>query len=62
MKLVCNVEVHNRALSMVLRKKSQRSMMTIGRQSDKDDLYIVLQTLQNRKGTKYKVINKFLMT
>lgn len=59
MKLHCNVEVHNRALPSVSQRKSQRSILTIGRQSDKDDLCIVLQTLQNKKGTKYKVLHKY---
>lgn len=56
MKLHCNVEVYNRALLGLPQRKSQRSVLTIGKQSDKDDLYIVLQTLQNKKGTKYKVM------
>ncbi|EFN76366.1 leucine-rich repeat protein 1 isoform X1 [Harpegnathos saltator] len=57
MKLHCNVEVHNRALLSMSQRKSQRSVLTIGKQSDKDDLYIFLQTLQNKKGTKYKTRN-----
>ncbi|XP_011151718.1 leucine-rich repeat protein 1 isoform X3 [Harpegnathos saltator] len=56
MKLHCNVEVHNRALLSMSQRKSQRSVLTIGKQSDKDDLYIFLQTLQNKKGTKYKEV------
>lgn len=57
MKLHCNVEVNNRQyLTNVTRKKSQRSVLAIGRQTVKsNDLYILWQTLQNKQGTKYKV-------
>lgn len=60
MKLNCNVEVNNRMHNLTnlsIRKKSQRGYLVIGRQSIKnDELYILLQTEQNKCGTKYKVI------
>ncbi|KAF7394809.1 hypothetical protein HZH66_007983 [Vespula vulgaris] len=59
MKLNCNVEVNNRMHNLTnlsIRKKSQRGYLVIGRQSIKnDELYILLQTEQNKCGTKYKV-------
>lgn len=57
MKLHCNVEINNRlCLTNVIRKKSQRSILAIGRQTVKtNELYILWQTLQNKQGTKYKV-------
>ncbi|KAL2728667.1 leucine-rich repeat protein 1 [Vespula squamosa] len=59
MKLNCNVEVNNRIHNLTnlsIRKKSQRGYLVIGRQSMKnDELYILLQTEQNKCGIKYKV-------
>ena len=57
MKLHCNVEINNRlCLTNVIRKKSQRSILAIGRQTVKtNELYILWQTLQNKQGTKYKI-------
>ncbi|XP_015609820.1 leucine-rich repeat protein 1 [Cephus cinctus] len=59
MKLMCTVEVSNRLLSSTnipWKRKGQRSCLGIGRNSLKDDeLYIFLQTPQNRQGVKYKV-------
>lgn len=57
MKLQCNVEVSNRTYSTnTARRKSQRSILAIGRQTIKNTvLHILWQTLQNKQGTKYKV-------
>ena len=57
MKLMCNVEVSNRlGDNGTARRKSQKSCLSIGKLSSKDDeIYIILQTLQNKQGTKYKV-------
>ncbi|XP_053989160.1 leucine-rich repeat protein 1 [Hylaeus volcanicus] len=56
MKLYCNVEVNNRSAPNVVRKKSQRSVLAIGRQTVKsDDLFILWQTLQNKQGVRYKI-------
>lgn len=57
MKLHCKVEVHNRISPLTLKRKSQRSLLTIGRQPAKTDSYIFLQTLQNKQGVKYKIVN-----
>ncbi|XP_076753627.1 leucine-rich repeat 47 [Xylocopa sonorina] len=59
MKLHCNVEVNNRLSSTnVIRRKSQRSILIIGRQTVKNtELCILWQTLQNKQGTKYKIEN-----
>ncbi|KAK2574944.1 hypothetical protein KPH14_008709 [Odynerus spinipes] len=61
MKLNCNVEVNNRAHNLAnlsIRRKSQRACLAIGRQSLKNnEVYILLQTEQNKSGTKYKVNN-----
>ncbi|CAK9821529.1 Leucine-rich repeat protein 1 [Anthophora retusa] len=59
MKLPCTVEVNNRLFSTnVVKRKSQRSILAIGRQTVKSkELYILWQTLQNKQGTKYKVNN-----
>ncbi|KOC65409.1 Leucine-rich repeat protein 1 [Habropoda laboriosa] len=59
MKLHCNVEVNNRLYSTnVIKRKSQRSILAIGRQTVKStELYILWQTLQNKQGTKYKLNN-----
>ncbi|KAJ8672902.1 hypothetical protein QAD02_004163 [Eretmocerus hayati] len=57
MKLMCTVEIANR-LNHGGRRKAQQSCLTIGRQSVKDDqIYLLLQTVANKKGTKYKVNN-----
>lgn len=57
MKLHCNVEVNNRSFATnVIRRKSQRSILAIGRQTIKStELYILWQTLQNKQAIKYKV-------
>lgn len=57
MKLHCNVEVNNRIVSgNGARRKPLRSVLALGRQSVKDnELYILLQTLQNKQGSKYKI-------
>lgn len=61
MKLNCNVEVNNRThnfANLSIRRKSQRTCLVIGRQSLKNnELYILLQTEQNKSGIKYKVNN-----
>ncbi|XP_076648197.1 leucine-rich repeat 47 [Halictus rubicundus] len=59
MKLYCNVEVNNRVSSTnIIRRKSQRSILAIGRHTIKgNDLYLLWQTLQNKQGTKYKIDN-----
>ncbi|XP_011304389.1 leucine-rich repeat protein 1 [Fopius arisanus] len=55
MKINCNVEVVNRSVCAP-RKKAQRSCLAIGRQSVKsNELHLLLQTLQNKLGTKYKI-------
>lgn len=57
MKLHCNIEINNRlSTTNVIRRKSQRSILAIGRQTVKNtQIYIFWQTLQNKQGTKYKV-------
>lgn len=59
MKLHCNIEVNNRlSVTNVIRRRSQRSILVIGRQTVKStEIYILWQTLQNKQGTKYKVNN-----
>ncbi|XP_017883672.1 leucine-rich repeat protein 1 [Ceratina calcarata] len=59
MKLQCNVEIGNRVSSTnIVRRKSQRSILAIGRQTTKNtELHILWQTFQNKQGTKYKVDN-----
>ncbi|KAK9309863.1 hypothetical protein QLX08_000665 [Tetragonisca angustula] len=59
MKLHCNIEVNNRlSVTNVIRRRSQRSILVIGRQTVKStETYILWQTLQNKLGTKYKVNN-----
>lgn len=59
MKLHCNVEINNRlSTTNVVRRKSQRSILAIGKQTVKNtEIYILWQTLQNKQGTKYKVNN-----
>ena len=63
MKLHCNIEVNNRlSVTNVIRRRSQRSILVIGRQTVKStETYILWQTLQNKLGTKYKV-NMFIRT
>lgn len=62
MKLHCNIEINNRlSTTNVVRRKSQRSILAIGRQTVKNtEIYIFWQTLQNKQGTKYKVNNCFI--
>ncbi|XP_078046862.1 leucine-rich repeat 47 [Augochlora pura] len=57
MKLHCNIEVNNRVSSgNIIRRKSQRSILVIGRNTVKgNDLYLLWQTLQNKQGIKYKI-------
>ncbi|XP_076161964.1 leucine-rich repeat 47 isoform X2 [Ptiloglossa arizonensis] len=57
MKLYCKVEVNNRVSSTnVSGRKSQRSILVIGKQTVKsNDLFVLWQTLQNKQGTKYKI-------
>ncbi|XP_031847023.1 leucine-rich repeat 47 [Nomia melanderi] len=57
MKLNCTIEVNNRVSSTnIVRRKSQRSILAIGRHTVKNnDLYILWQTLQNKQGVKYKI-------
>ncbi|XP_071857022.1 leucine-rich repeat 47 [Bombus fervidus] len=59
MKLNCNIKVNNRLFTTnVIRRKSLRSIITIGRQTVKNtDIYLLWQTLQNKHGTKYKINN-----
>ncbi|XP_033205001.1 leucine-rich repeat 47 [Bombus vancouverensis nearcticus] len=59
MKLHCNIKVNNRLFTTnVIRRKSLRSIIAIGRQTVKNmDIYLLLQTLQNKHGTKYKINN-----
>lgn len=59
MKLHCNIEINNRlSTTNVVRRKSQRSILAIGRQTIKNtEIYIFWQTLQNKQGTKYKIDN-----
>ncbi|XP_050578961.1 leucine-rich repeat protein 1 [Bombus affinis] len=59
MKLHCNIKVNNRLFTTnVIRRKSLRSIITIGRQTVKNtDIYLLWQTLQNKHGTKYKINN-----
>ncbi|XP_043791303.1 leucine-rich repeat protein 1 [Apis laboriosa] len=59
MKLHCNVEINNRlSTTNVVRRKSQRSILAIGKQTVKNtEIYILWQTLQNKQGTKYKIDN-----
>lgn len=58
MKLMCNVEVSNRLCEGNGRRKSKKSCLSIGKLSSSDnELYILLQTLENKQGTKYKVRN-----
>lgn len=56
MKLMCNVEVSNRLCEGNGRRKSKKSCLSIGKLSSSDnELYILLQTLENKQGTKYKL-------
>lgn len=60
MKLTCNLEIVNRQLlagrNITSRGKSQHCVLSIGKQSVKDnELYLLLQTRSNSSGTKYKV-------
>lgn len=55
MKLRCNVKVRNRMLDGELKKRSQRSQLLIGKEPGDSGLYIILQTLDNVNGSKYKV-------
>ncbi|KAK0090968.1 hypothetical protein PV326_003945 [Microctonus aethiopoides] len=62
MKLTCNLEIVNRQLlagrNITSRGKSQHCVLSIGKQSVKDnELYLLLQTRNNSSGTKYKVKN-----
>ena len=63
MKLHCDVEVNNRLFATnVIRRRSQRSILVIGKQTVKNtEIHILWQTLQNKQGTKYKV-NMFIHT
>lgn len=58
---MCNVEVHSRLScpsNYAGRRKAQRSCLAVGKQSkENNELHILLQTLQNKQGTKYKVKN-----
>ncbi|OAD57513.1 Leucine-rich repeat protein 1 [Eufriesea mexicana] len=59
MKLHCNVEINNRSFATnIIRKKSQRSILAIGKPTIKStELYILWQTLQNKQAIKYKIDN-----
>lgn len=59
MRLPCTVQVHNRtscSLDINMRKKPQQAVLTIGKNSKDNSAQILLQTVQNKPGVKYKVI------
>jgi len=55
MKLHCNVEIHDRILSVCSQKKSQSILAFAKKSVEEDDVYLYLQTRQNKQGTKYQV-------
>lgn len=62
MKLICNVKVSHRLVPDSSTNRAVKSSIAISRNSVKDnDLYILLQTLQNKTGTKYKVSNNNIL-
>ncbi|XP_012272079.1 leucine-rich repeat protein 1 [Orussus abietinus] len=62
MKLICNIEVSFRQAvtsnCISTRRKSRQACLTLGRYSVKNnELYILLQTQQDKQGIKYKIDN-----
>lgn len=56
MKIACNVEVNDRTRNVRVLGRSQKSILSLGKKSMNDaDLLLLLQSLKNKLGTKYKV-------
>lgn len=56
MKLMCTVEVSNRLCEGNIKRKPKKSCLSIGKlKSTENDLYLLLQTMENKQGVKYKV-------
>ncbi|XP_072755557.1 leucine-rich repeat protein 1 isoform X1 [Anoplolepis gracilipes] len=56
MRLHCKIEIHDKTLS--LHRKSQRSILAFIKDPVKNNnIYLYLQTRQNKHGTKYKIAN-----
>lgn len=56
MKLMCTVEVSNRLCEGNIKRKPKKSCLSIGKlKSTENDLYLLLQTMENKQGVKYKL-------
>ncbi|XP_012062403.1 PREDICTED: leucine-rich repeat protein 1 [Atta cephalotes] len=56
MKFHCYIEIHDRILSVCSQRRSQ-SILAFTKKSVEDDVYLYLQTRQNKQGTKYQIVN-----
>ncbi|KYQ51851.1 Peptidylprolyl isomerase-like 5 [Trachymyrmex zeteki] len=56
MKFYCYIEIHDRTLSVCSQRRSQ-SIVAFTKKSVEDDLYLYLQTRQNKQGIKYQIVN-----
>ncbi|XP_014470470.1 PREDICTED: leucine-rich repeat protein 1 [Dinoponera quadriceps] len=55
MRLKCTVRIYDRTL--LSKQRTYRSVLTISKQSDKNEVYLLLQNLKNKEGIKYKIHN-----
>ncbi|XP_012528864.2 leucine-rich repeat protein 1 [Monomorium pharaonis] len=57
MKFHCNVEIHDRILSVCSQRRSQSILAFAKKSVNDDDVCLYLQTRQNKRGTKYQIVN-----
>lgn len=57
MKFHCNVEIHDRTLSVCLQRRSQSILAFAKKSAENDNVHLYLQTRQNKRGIKYQIVN-----
>ncbi|KYN22710.1 PREDICTED: leucine-rich repeat protein 1 [Trachymyrmex cornetzi] len=57
MKFHCYIEIHDRILSVCSQRRSQSILAFTKKSLEDDDVYLYLQTRQNKQGTKYQIVN-----
>ncbi|XP_077281852.1 leucine-rich repeat 47 [Temnothorax americanus] len=57
MKFHCNVEIHDRTLSVCSQRRSQSILAFTKKSERNDEAYLYLQTRQKKQGTRYQIVN-----
>ncbi|KAG5321575.1 LLR1 protein, partial [Acromyrmex heyeri] len=57
MKFHCYIEIHDRILSVCSQRRSQSILAFTKKSVKDDDVYLYLQTRQNKQGIKYQIVN-----